>query len=145
MVEVDAKTKLLYEKETFKLNGIAYRVQNQLGRFCREKQYSDLYEKELIFEKVPYERELTVGDSGNRLDFFVYNHIPIEMKAKPFLLKEDYYQAQRYLQALNEDLGLIYNFRDQYIKPKRVLKITKTYPQVSVDPDIIRKSGSENL
>ena len=51
------------------------------------------------------------------------------MKAKPFLLKDDYYQMQRYLQALNADLGLIYNFRDQYIKPKRVLRLTKTYPQ----------------
>ena len=143
MNEVNVKSKLLYEKETFKLNGIAYRVQNQLGRFSREKQYCDLYEKELIFEKIPYQRELPVGDSGNRLDFFVYNHIPIDMKAKPFLLKDDYYQMQRYLQALNADLGLIYNFRDQYIKPKRVLRLTKTYPQSSVDPDTIRKSGSE--
>ena len=58
MNEVNVKSKLLYEKETFKLNGIAYRVQNQLGRFSREKQYCDLYEKELIFEKIPYQREL---------------------------------------------------------------------------------------
>jgi GxxExxY protein len=145
MDEVTGKSKLLYEKETFKLNGIAFRIQNQLTRFCREKQYCDLYEQELVIAKIPYQRELTIGDSGNRLDFLVFNHIPLEMKAKPFILKDDYYQMQRYLQALNEDLGLIYNFRDQFIKPKRVLRLTKTYPQSSVDPDIIRKSGSEPL
>ena len=136
---------MLYEKETFKLNGIAFRVQNLLGRFGREKQYCDLYEQELLAAKIPYEREVTIGDTGNRLDFFVYNHIPLEMKAKPFLTKDDYYQVQRYLQTLNEDLGLIYNFRDSIIKPKRILRLTKTYPQSSVDPDNIRKSESEIL
>jgi GxxExxY protein len=145
MNTVGGKNKLLFERETFKLNGIAYRVHNLLGRFAREKQYCDCYEQELIREKVPYVREVTVGDTGNRLDFVVYNQIPLEMKAKPFILKDDYYQMQRYLQVLSADLGLIYNFRDRFIKPKRILKLTKKYPQSSVDPDTIRKSESEQI
>ena len=83
MTQFKGGIKLLFEKETFKLNGIAFKVQKELGRFAREKQYSDLYEKYLIEEKIIYQRELTIGDSGNRLDFFVYNMIPIEIKAKP--------------------------------------------------------------
>jgi hypothetical protein len=64
------------------------------------------------------------------------------MKAKPFILKDDYGQMQRYLQALNLELGIIYNFRDRYLKPKRILRETRKNPQISADPDIIRKSGS---
>jgi GxxExxY protein len=138
----NGKTKLLYENETFLLNGISYKVQNELGRFAREKQYCDLYEKYLPEAKIPYQRELTLADTGNRLDFLVFGRIPIEMKAKPFLTKDDYYQMQRYLQALNMDLGLIYNFRDTYIKPKRILRETRKNPQLSAYPDTIRKSGS---
>ncbi len=145
MNHTTGKVKLLYEDETFILNGIAYKVQNELGRFSREKQYSDLYEKYLIKVNIHYQRELVIVDTGNRLDFLVYNCIPLEMKAKPFITKEDYYQTQRYLQALNQDLGLIYNFRDQYIKPKRILRETRKYPQISVDLDVIRKSGSDNI
>jgi GxxExxY protein len=139
--------KLLYEKETYKLNGIAFRVQKLLGRFAREKQYCDQYEKELKNENIPYQRELTIGDSGNRLDFYAYNLIPVEIKAKPFILKEDYYQTQRYLQALNSDLAILYNFRDRFLKPKRTLRETRknSYLQQSADPDTIRKSGSEKL
>lgn len=129
------KSKLLYENETFKLNGIAFKVQKELGRFAREKQYSDLYEKFLIAENVNFKRELTVSGTGNRLDFLVFDIIPIDMKAKPFILKEDYYQMQRYLQTLNAELGIIYNFRDKYIKPKRILRETRKYPQLSVYPD----------
>ncbi len=136
---------LLYENETYKLNGIAFRVQKELGRFAREKQYCDIYEKYLIEAQIPHQRELTVGDSANRLDFLTYHRIPIDMKAKPFVIKEDYYQMQRYLQSLNAELGLIYNFRDIYIKPKRILRETRKHPQLSADPDSIRKSGSEIL
>jgi len=84
------------------------------------------------------------GDSGNRLDFLIFEHIPIEMKANPFLVKDDFYQVQRYLQSLNEDLGIIYNFRDRYLKPKRILRETRKDPQLSADPDSIRISGSQN-
>lgn len=121
MDHVQKKEKLLYAKETYILNGIAFRVQKELGRFAREKQYADLYEKYLIELTVPYKRELTVGETGNRLDFFVFNSICVDLKAKPFVVKEDYYQTQRYLHSLQSELGIIYNFRDQYIKPKRIL------------------------
>ena len=141
MEKLVEKSKLLYEDQTFKLNGIAFKVHKELGRFAREKQYCDLYEKFLIADQIPYKRELTIADSGNRLDFFVYHAIPIDMKAKPLILKEDYYQMQRYLQAVNAELGIIYNFRDKYIKPKRVLRETRKNPQQSADPDDVRNSG----
>ena len=106
------------------MNGLSFKVQNDLGRFCREKQYSDAFEKLLLDNQIPYQKELSVGESGNKLDFFVYDCIVVEMKAKPYILKEDYYQVQRYMQVLNAELGIIYNFRDRYLKPKRILRQT---------------------
>lgn len=118
-------SKLLYSDLTFKLNGIAISVRKEFGRYAREKQYCDLYEvklKEIGFE---YERELVVGDSGNRLDFVVEKLVAVEAKAKPFLTKEDYYQVQRYLHIVNLELGIIYNFREEFIKPHRILRVNK--------------------
>lgn len=116
-------TKLLYPDLTFKLNGIAIQVRKEIGRFGREKQYSDLYATKLTGNNIIFLKELTVGDTGNRLDFFIENIIPVEIKAKPFILKEDYYQVQRYLHVLNSELGIIYNFREEYVKPHRILRV----------------------
>ncbi len=37
--------------------------------------------------------------------------------------KEDYYQAQRYLQASGIKLALLVNFRNRYLKPVRIIRI----------------------
>jgi len=47
----------------------------------------------------------------------------LELKTKPMILKEDYYQTQRYLQASDIKFALLVNFRNRYLKPIRVLKI----------------------
>ena len=105
------------------MNGIAIEVRKELGRFAREKQYADLYEKKLKEKSIPYKRELTISDSGNRLDFNVKDTIVVDAKAKPFILKEDYRQMQNYLHVTRLDLGIIYNFREQYVKPHRILRV----------------------
>lgn len=107
---------------TYKINGMLFAVQNELGRFAREKQYADLFEKKLVENSIIYKRELVVGDSGNILDFLIEDKVIIEFKSKPFLLKEDYFQTQRYLQSLNLRLGILVNFRSKYLQPKRVLR-----------------------
>jgi len=118
-----SNSKLLFADLTYKLNGIAIQVRKEVGRYGRERQYCDLYALKLSENELSFERELVVGSSGNRLDFLVEKIIPIEAKAKPFILKEDYFQVQRYLHALNLDLGIIYNFREEYIKPHRILRV----------------------
>lgn len=57
----------------------------------------------------------------NKLDFIVEDKILLEVKAKRVIDREDYYQVKRYLSALNKKLGLIVNFRDRFITPKRIL------------------------
>jgi len=73
--------------------------------------------------KVPYKREFKIEETGNIVDFLVDNKIILELKVRPFILKEDFYQTQRYLQASNIKLGLLINFRNRYLKPIRVIRI----------------------
>jgi GxxExxY protein len=108
-----------------RLNGIFFRVQCELGRFCSERQYSDLTEKLLKENRLLYKREFELsnfsGPKGNRVDFLVENKIIVDIKAKKFITKDDYFQMLRYLECANLELGMIVNFRSAYLKPKRVL------------------------
>ncbi len=115
------KIDLLYEDLTYKIRGVLFEVHRELGRFATEKQDADLFEAKLKYHKMNYRREQRVGDSGNITDFIIEDKIVVEFKAKPFLLKKDYYQLQRYLQSTQLKLGLLVNFRSEYLNPKRVL------------------------
>ncbi len=119
----DTNEKLIYPELSYTLTGICFAVHNTLGRFSREKQYCDSISEKLKEARISYEREFVVGKTGNRVDFLVENKIILEIKAKQFILKEDYYQLQRYLQILSKKLGLMINFRDRYLKPHRIIKI----------------------
>mgnify|MGYP001557974116 FL=1 len=120
--------KLIYKDLSYKINGILFAVHNELGRFKNEKQYSDKIEEYLKKLKIVYEREKILPSSikqeiigKDRVDFIVDNKIVLEVKAKSFLNKEDYYQVRRYLSIINRKLGILVNFRARYIVPKRIL------------------------
>jgi GxxExxY protein len=118
---------IIYKKESYFLTGLFFKVHDKLGRFAKEKQYCNELEKVFIENNVDYKREYTFSkdcdemQKGDRVDFMVYCKIIIEVKAKPLITKDDYAQTQRYLKAANCKLGLIVNFRNNYVKPKRAL------------------------
>ena len=119
---------IIYPELSYQITGILLEVKKNLGRFCKEKQYADLFEILLKKNKLDYKRELPVNFKiegevikGNRIDFIINDKILIEIKAIPFITKKDYYQTMRYLTVLNLKLGLLVNFRSEYLKPKRVL------------------------
>ena len=121
-------TKLIYSDLTFKINGILFEVQNELGRYCNESQYCDRIEELLKARGIKYEREkiLPISFKGevpgrNKVDFLIEDKLVLDAKAKRIVLRADYYQMQRYLQALNKKLGIIVNFRDPFLKPKRII------------------------
>ena len=119
---------VLYPELSYKITGSCFAVHNRLGRFCREKQFADELETELKTNGIKYKRENRVIKNGrftgNIIDFIIEDYIILEIKAKSILSKEDYYQLKRYLISLNKKLGLLVNFRDTYLKPKRVLNNT---------------------
>ncbi|MDD4351838.1 MAG: GxxExxY protein [Candidatus Gracilibacteria bacterium] len=118
---------IVHKELSYKINGLCFKIHNELGRFCKEKQYADEFEKLLKAEKIAYEREIDArkinSDSpeGNRLDFLIENKIILEFKTKIMITRQDYYQIQRYLLGTKLQLGIIVNFRNAYLKPKRVL------------------------
>jgi len=123
--DTNITNKLIYPKLSYTVVGICFTVHNELGNFAKEKQYNNLIEKQLIESRIPYKRELNIGDSGNIIDFLIDEKIILEIKAKRIITKNDYFQIQRYLQESQIKLGILINFRDKYIKPHRVVRIDK--------------------
>lgn len=117
---------ILFRELCFKINGICFKVHNNLGRFCSERQYADKLEELIKLDNLNYKREtdltkMSNSPAGNRPDFVIENKIVLDVKAKKFITKEDYFQMMRYLTGANMELGLIVNFRNTYLKPKRVV------------------------
>ena len=115
--------KVLHPELSYQITGILFNVHNELGPYAREKQYGDLIERKLKECKIPYEREVNIGDSGNILDFIIDKKIILELKAIRILTRESYRQTQNYLQQTGLDLGLLVNFRNKYVKPARIIRI----------------------
>ena len=122
---IKTNIEVLYPELSYAINGACFNVHNELGRFCREIQYADELEKEFSKRKINYKREKRVykedAFTRNILDFVIEDCIILELKAKVIITKEDYYQTKRYLISSDKKLGLIVNFRDTYLKPRRVL------------------------
>lgn len=119
------KPELLYPELSYTLNGVCFDTHNELGRFAKEKQYGDVVEKLLKEKNIPYHREYAIGTSGNRVDFFIDDKIILELKAKRALPREDFRQLQNYLQQTGTRLGLLVNFREPFLKPRRIVRIDK--------------------
>ncbi len=117
--------KLLYPELSYKIVGMCYEAHNELGRFSREKQYGNLISEKLKAANIKYERELQISDTGNILDFLIEDKIILELKCEDIVTKKDYFQVQRYLQSSGLELGILINFRNKLLRPKRILKTTK--------------------
>lgn len=113
----------IYKDLSYAVTGVLYSTHNELGPYAREKQYCDVAERIFKEKGILCKREVNIGDSGNILDFVVDNKVLLEFKAKRIITKEDYFQTQRYLQETGLKLALLVNFRDKYIKPKRIVRI----------------------
>jgi GxxExxY protein len=120
-------SKIIYPELSYKLNGALYETHNQLGRFCREKQYCDFLENIFKSLHIPYQREKAIpingieNDNTNKIDFEIDKLILVDAKAKKFITREDYNQMKRYLKASNRKLGIIVNFKERSIRPRRVI------------------------
>jgi len=120
--------KILYKDLSFQIYGLLFKTHNELGRFRNEKQYGDKLEQLFKDKKINYLRELNLPPSfigeqknRNRIDFIVDDKIIIECKTKTMLTKDDYFQTLRYLTTFNKRLGILVNFRQIYLKPKRIV------------------------
>ncbi len=138
------KGDIIEQQLSHKINGLCFQVFKKLGRFCRERQYQDALEDALRQAGIKYVREYELqkfdaqSPAGNRVDFLIEDRIILDCKAKAFITKEDYYQMQRYLRAVGLKLGLIVNFRQIFLKPKRVLDSSVPTEEVSHHSHLFR-------
>ena len=118
---------ILHKELSYVINGILFDVHNEIGRFASEKQICDHIEKKLIERGVIYKRELVLPVAldevigRHRVDFLIENKIVLEIKHRKYLQKIDFYQLKRYLENLNIALGILVNFQEERLHPKRVL------------------------
>lgn len=119
---------LIHKELSYQINGILFEVHNELGRFASEAQICDRIEEKLKERGLPYRREYVIisvheGEKKgrHRVDFIIDDKIILEIKCRRYLLKEDYMQTKRYLVTANYALGLLVNFREMRIHPKRIV------------------------
>jgi len=66
------------------------------------------------------------------IEDIIENKIILEVKCTRFLGREEYYQTQRYIHAFNIQLGIMVNFRDERINPRRILNSEYKNSSISV-------------
>lgn len=115
--------KVIYPELSYKLVGILYEVHKELGMYAREKQYGDFIEKRFKESKLPYEREISISNTGNILDFLVEDKIVLELKSVREISKECYRQLQNYLQQSGIKLEILVNFRTPHLRPTRIIRV----------------------
>ncbi|PIS17377.1 MAG: hypothetical protein COT59_00980 [Candidatus Nealsonbacteria bacterium CG09_land_8_20_14_0_10_42_14] len=122
------RDKVLHPDLSYFVNGLCFKVHNDLGPFLSEAQYGDALENLLKANNLSYTREsaLPVSFEGeenrrNITDFIIDSKIILEIKAKNMITKDDYYQLKRYLISAKKELGILINFRRKTLQPKRIL------------------------
>lgn len=128
--------KILYPELSYTIVGICFDVHNELGRFAREKQYADLLEEKLAELGLKYDREFPLGDSGNIVDFAVAERVLVELKTVRFLTRAHFRQIQNYLQRAQMNLGLLVNFSEETLRPRRVVRIESNSQQFVVPENL---------
>lgn len=125
---------LIHPELCYKLYGIFYEIHNRLGHNLKEAQYEDACAVLFAKYQIAHERQVeipivfeNIKIQGNRLDFWIKKIIPVDIKAKKYITKEDYKEMQRYLKTTNCQLGLIVNFRSQKTEIKRVINSKGKY------------------
>ena len=120
--------KIIYPELSYKICGLCFSIHNKLGRYRNEKQYADALESLLKENNIIYKREVSLSpafkgekDRRNIADFVIDNKIVVELKSREAILKADYFQIMRYLVSSDKKLGIVLNFRQKYLRPKRVL------------------------
>ena len=122
-------TNIFFKEESYKIGGAIFAVHQALGCGFLERVYQDALEIEFKERHIPYEREkqIQIMYKGKplgepyRADFVCYGKIIVELKAVKTLEDTHYAQILNYLKATKMKLGILVNFHDTFIVPKRIV------------------------
>lgn len=122
------KEKIIFPELSYAICGLCFKAHNKLGRFRNEKQYADALEELFKKNEIKYEREKHLppsfeGEKSSRniVDFIIDDKVVLEIKAKRVVTRDDYIQIKRYLVSCNKKLGILVNFGQVNLVPKRIL------------------------
>ena len=116
-----------HEDLTYRINGAAMAVHRRLGPGYKEVTYQRALEAEVTEAGIAFEPEkmLEVHDAGLLVgyyipDFIVENTVIVEIKAFATLHQKYLGQVITYLNHTGLDIGLLINFGERSLRPRRV-------------------------
>ncbi|MFA4872123.1 MAG: GxxExxY protein [Patescibacteria group bacterium] len=122
----------LYEEESYKIRGCCFKVYNSLGGNIKEKIIEKALLNELKSQGFLIENQVRIDIIYNNEKIGVYipdiiinNKIIIELKSKPFIMREDEKQFWGYLKGSKYQLGFLINFGPQKLTIKRFIYTNK--------------------
>ena len=120
-------TDLLYKDLSYKLTGLVFELNNQIGYGQTEKVYSDAFEKLLQREAVNYRREVYYPIKIEEkiikkeyFDFLIDDKIIVEFKISDIHYKRACSQIFKYLKSSGKKLGLIFRITKGGVRTKRI-------------------------
>ena len=121
------KKELLYGELSYKIVGLLYKVNDEIGYGQKEKVYCDAFEQLLKDEGINFKREhyCPITISGHVIakryfDFLVDDKIIVEFKAGETGFREVCTQIFQYLKQSGYKLGLIARYTKTGVKVKRI-------------------------
>ncbi|MBU4256907.1 GxxExxY protein [Patescibacteria group bacterium] len=118
----------LYEKESYLIIEAAREVWRELGGSFKEniadKAFNIALKKRNL--KIENQKRINIYFADQIVgvyvpDMIINEVILVEIKCKPFLIKEDYQQLWHYLKATKFKLGFIINFSPRGVQFKRIV------------------------
>ncbi len=110
-------SKLLYERESYIIRGVAFDIYKKFRNRHKEKIYQQSFYYGLINKglKTEKEKRIPVSFDGKKVgtyipDLVVEDKIMIELKVKPFITNEDKKQFWYYLKNSKYKVGFLINF-----------------------------------
>jgi hypothetical protein len=113
-------TEFYHPELSYQLVGLAFKARKAVGRFGKERDYCLAMESELKNAAISFVRKGTIA--GYRINYIVDNKIALIVRAKKYLLTDDYWKIKKCLHAINLDLALLLNFKTDFLKPIRIVK-----------------------
>lgn len=118
----------LYERESYEIRGACFDVYKAFGGAFKEKVVDRALGKALQKRglKVEEQKRIDIYFEGEKVglyvpDKIVNEYILLELKAKPFLTKQDIDQFWKYLRGSEYKLGFLVNFAPARLEIKRIV------------------------
>jgi GxxExxY protein len=127
---------ILYKEESYRIIGSCMTVHKKLGAGFLESVYMEALAKQFDQDKIQYVKEAKLKirfdevllDKYFKADFVCFDKVIVEIKATPFIHKNDLNQVLNYLKATDFKLGLLINFGEKSLSYKRIINLPTDNP-----------------